>query len=868
MSVVTEPTKLTPMMRQWHEAKMQHEDAILLFRMGDFYELFDQDAIVAAPILELTLTSRDKDKAGLKMAGFPFHAAESYIGKLIEHGHKVAVCEQLEDPKQKVGVVRRGITNVITPGTALEYESSGSSESAFLLSMAVDGDRYSLCALDYTSATFRVTHSTNKQALFDEALRYAPCEIVLSLDDKEAKILAHQLRDARQNRVRVEERRIARVSSSDFAQISLDVLEQKAVALILAYVQELKGHVPSHIANPQRYSIDEQLLIDDATRQNLNLIPKAKADTWNLFSVLDDNKTAMGKRALLQIIKAPLTNVQEIKERQELVCSLYTDHDMRKKVREQLGRFYDLEKLVALMASDKISPRGLAHVRECLAALREITLLSGQGNNPQLRQLLESLPSVEPLYQRLSHELELEPPLWAKDGGIFKPGVFLELDEQKDVMANGQGMLLELEARERQRTGIGSLKIKFTRVFGYYIEITKTNLDKVPPDYIRKQTIANGERYTTDELRLLESKISSAGSLVQSFEEAKFQELCAYAKTFVGILMPIAKQIAYLDNCTSHAEVALRNHFVRPIIEEQDVYITDIKGGWHPIAAEQCKKEGSYFVPNDVSLDATRCSLMLITGPNMAGKSTIMRQVALIQIMAQIGSFVPAQAARLSICDALFARVGASDDMATKRSTFMVEMTETASILHNATRSSLIILDEIGRGTSTYDGLSIAQAVLEHIHDSVKSRTLFATHYHELTMLEGRCERLKNHHVAIDENDDAISFLYTLVQGPCLRSFGIEVARLSGLPSDVLKRAQEILLGLESEAYSSKNTQVSEEPGLFLQQRSLFGVAKNIGEQDHVVDLVDKILGVDINKTTPLQALNKLAAWQRLVQKR
>lgn len=866
MSVVTEPNKLTPMMRQWHEAKMQHEDAILLFRMGDFYELFDQDAIVAAPILELTLTSRDKDKAGLKMAGFPFHAAESYIGKLVEQGHKVAICEQLEDPKQKVGVVRRGITNVITPGTALEYDFSSSRDSAFLLSLAVDNGCYSLCALDYTSATFRVTHSTSEHAILDEALRYAPCEVVLPMDDKEAKRLAYQLREARQNRVRIEERRVTRLSGSDFAHVSLLELEQKAVSVILTYVQELKGNIPSHITNPQRYSIDEQLLIDDATRQNLNLIPKSKADDWNLFSVLDDNKTAMGKRALLQTIKAPLTNMQSIHERHEMVWGFFTDHDVRKKAREQLARFYDLEKLVALMASDRISPRGLAHVRECLAAYAELVLILNQTTGHPMGQRVESLPAVEPLFQRLSFELEAEAPLWVKDGGIFKRGVFLELDEHKDVMANGQNMLLELEARERQRTGIGSLKVKFTRVFGYYIEITKTNLDKVPPDYIRKQTIANGERYTTDELRVLESKISSAGSLVQSFEEAKFQELCDYAKTFINALMPIAKQIAYLDNCTSHAEVALRNHFVRPSMEEKDACITDIKGGWHPIAAEQCKKDGSYFVPNDVMLDGKTCSLMLITGPNMAGKSTIMRQVALIQVMAQIGSFVPAQSARLSICDALFARVGASDDMATKRSTFMVEMTETASILHNATKTSLIILDEIGRGTSTYDGLSIAQAVLEHIHDSVQSRTLFATHYHELTMLESRCERLKNYHVAIDEKGDAISFLYTLITGPCLRSFGIEVARLSGLPTQVLKRAQEILLGLESEGYSHKNPPPSEGAGIV--QANLFNAAKNTGEQDHGMDLVDKILGVDINKTTPLQALNKLAAWQRFVQKR
>lgn len=868
MTHTIETGKLTPMMKQWHEAKSMHQDAILLFRMGDFYELFGHDAILAAPILELTLTSRDKDKSGLKMAGFPFHAADNYINKLVEYGHKVAICDQLEDPKQKVGVVKRGITNVITPGTAIAHDGAAASDLAFLLSIVTDAEGFALSALDYATATFKVTSSNSAETILDEALRLAPRELVIVEDDEQACKLADTLKSKLDSRLRVEKRHTLLGSNSRpaFHHLALSSHEHRAAALILSYVSELKGQIPPHITIPSRYSIEQQLLMDEATRANLDLIPKRRGDNCNLFFVLDETKTVMGKRALLQAIKAPSTSLSEITARHVQVEEMLNDVGLRLKLREVLAGFYDLDKLTALLSSNKISPRGMGNLRECLEAILQVGELLTDAHVPGLQSLIKTLPCLAALRQRLSHELVIDPPLMVRDGGVFKPGVCVELDELRDLMANGHKMLLELEAREREHAGIPSLKIKYTRVFGYYIEITKTHLDKVPKTYVRKQTVANGERYTTEELTMLEAKIASAESQALALEEGAFNELCDYSRTFVGDLLAWSRAVALIDMVASFAECAHKRRFVKPVMLEADACSIDIKAGRHPVLEELCHQEGIYFVPNDSKLDQSECSLMLITGPNMAGKSTIMRQVALIQIMAQIGSFVPATSATLSVCDAIFARVGASDDMATQRSTFMVEMTETAAILHNASPNSLILLDEIGRGTSTYDGLSIAQAVAEYIHDQVRSRTLFATHYHELTELEHRLSRLKNFHVEIDEKPSGIAFLYTLGAGPCLKSFGIEVARISGLPQSVLMRAGEILSGLEHK--DGVPNRVTDHAHETLTQPDLFGKSKKVaGIHKDVTSLVEKIVGADVNRMTPLEALNKLAILQQALRR-
>lgn len=869
---IGEGVKLTPMMEQWWQAKSQHQDAILLFRMGDFYELFGEDAIRAAPILELALTSRDKDKAGLKMAGFPFHAADSYIAKLVERGHKVAICDQLEDPKFSRGVVKRGITNVVTPGTAIESESSSTSEQAFLVGIVSDDNVLALCALELATATFLVTSSLFKEKIIDEAVRLAPKELVILSSDTQAveisEALVKPLKPLQALRVEKKERLAQNiVKDQTFFYGTLSRAEKQAASLVLSYVLELKGALPAHVGKPKRYSIEDQLLMDDATRVNLDLVPKRKGDRHNLFAVLDETKTAMGRRALYQNIKAPSTSQPDIENRHNIVEALLDDDHLRTHVREILTTCYDLEKLTALAASNKIGPRGMGRLRDCLMSVDQIVSAVNASRSKAVKHLLAAMPDASSLRQALAQALVDEPPLNIRDGGIFRAGYDHELDEFKDLMQNGQQLLLDLEIREREETRISSLKVKYTRVFGYYVEVTKTHLDKVPAHYQRKQTVANGERYITTELSELEIKLNMAEERALAIELNKFDELRQKVTEQACALMEIGRTIAHLDLLASFAELASVRALKRPKMMAARERVIDIRAGRHPVVEDICRKDGVYFVPNDVLLDSA-CSLALITGPNMAGKSTIMRQVALIQIMAQIGSFVPACSATLSICDAIFARVGASDDLATGRSTFMVEMSETAAILSNASLNSLILLDEIGRGTSTYDGLSIAQAVAEYIHDELQTRTLFATHYHELTDLEERLPRCKNFHVEVEEKPDLVRFLYTLGRGPCLKSFGIQVARLSGLPNSVLNRAREVLVGLEAKHASVSSNEEICSPMLIAEpknerapQLDLFANKVRDLHHDHI-EVIEKILRLDVNRMTPLQALNRLASWQ------
>jgi DNA mismatch repair protein MutS len=863
--------KLTPMMEQWQSAKRQHPDAILLFRMGDFYELFDQDATIAAPILDLNLTSRNKEKSSYKMAGFPFHAADSYIAKLVEYGHKVAICEQLEDPKLSRGVVKRGITNVLTPGTAIVEEDSYNGLT-FLVSIASENEEIALCGLDLSTATFQIT-SSKSEKIIDELIRLAPRELLLLGNDIYAQEIYQKATrifyGAKSLRMEKRDPQSLQSLKQSFLQQSNNVAKNKALLLILSYLKELKGSLPSHVGAPQHYSIDDQLLMDEATRINLDLLPKKKSDTNNLFSVLNKTKTAMGKRALYQAIIAPSTDKKEIENRHQMVEELLGQVLIRNQLQAILAGIYDMEKLTALASSYRFGPRAMAHLRDCLQRIEEIRHLIKDSPLKLAKDLAVSMPDLSSLNRILTNALTDTPPVNLKDGGVFQTGYDKDLDQLLDLINNGKHKLLELEKREKEKTGIPSLKVKYTRVFGYYIEVTKTHLDKVPQHYLRKQTIANGERYVTEELNELESKMNSAEEKALEIEEQRFLELRQLIIKDGKDLIKLGRKIAYLDLITSFAELAAASSLVKPEIVNKDDRVIEINGGRHPIVEDICLKDGSYFVPNDMILNKDTCLLMLLTGPNMAGKSTIMRQVGLIQIMAQIGSFVPASSAKMSICDAIFARVGASDDLATGRSTFMVEMTETASILNNASIYSLILLDEIGRGTSTYDGLSIAQAVAEYIHDQLQTRTIFATHYHELTSLEKRLNYFFNYHVEIDEKSSDIKFLYTLKAGPCLKSFGIEVAKLSGLPQPVLKRAKDILYDLEArEPMSNLVGKTVETSKINMPQLNLFGVEKKIGleQQSIYMDVIKKIVAININHLTPLKALNKLAAWQNNIR--
>ncbi len=852
LSVASPEIKLTPMMEQWHQAKRKHPDAILLFRMGDFYELFGEDAILSAPILELALTCRDKDKNGLKMAGFPFHSAPAYINKLVEQGHKVAICEQLEDPKATKGIVKRGVVEVISPGTLIENEDSASNTThSFLVSVFRENGAWALCALDISVGTYIATSSNDESKIAEEIIRLHPKEIVVNKDDERAIEFLCALQKNYPSLIWRLEKKILRTKSGG------QIVDQ-AQELLMVYIRELIGALPSHISVPIYYSIDDRLLMDESTRENLDLLPKKKGQQQNLFSVLNYLKTPMAKRQLLEELSAPSTSLSEIEQRQRRVGEFISDERMLHQIREELSACYDLSRLTALTASNKIGPRGLGRLRDCLGIVERIRELLEKSPSEEFSSLARQIPKLSEERAELERALHYSLPLTLKDGDIFQPGYDEKLDEYQQLCNNGQELLLAIEQREKASTGISSLKIKYTRVFGYYLEITKTHLDKVPAHYQRKQTIANGERYATAELNELEYRLNSAQEQKAVREAELFEALRSMITQKAQALIQIATMLSEIDILSSFAEAARLNNWTKPILLAKEEALIAIEGGRHPIIEALLAKNGALFVPNDLTLDSKNKIVALVTGPNMAGKSTIMRQMALIQIMAQIGSFVPARSARLSICDQIFARVGASDDLARGRSTFMVEMSETSHILRQASHYSLILLDEIGRGTSTYDGMAIAQSVLEYLHHEVKARTLFATHYHELTELEKDLAQLKNYHVEVEEKNNQVRFLYTLAEGPALQSFGIQVARLAGLPTSVLNRASTILSTLEAKPHKNsieiKQDNQAKQPGLFVQ------ATPNLSPE------IESLAKLDINRMTPLQAMLKLHGLQNSIR--
>jgi DNA mismatch repair protein MutS len=852
--------KLSPMMEQWRSAKEQHADAILLFRMGDFYELFGEDAVNAAPVLDLTLTSRDKDRSGLKMAGFPAHAAENYIQKLLELGHKVAVCEQLENPKHSKGIVKRGITEVISPGTRMGLEH----EHNYLLSLYSNGNHSALAAIDLSTAHFLVTKSDQSDKILEEISRINPKEIIVLRDDKRSLDLIYsfeaRLKDRAKPRIEKKDKFfIASLAGQAFDSTIFSPEQQIALSLITAYVKDLRGDIPKHIGLPAHYSIDARLLIDEATRENLDLFPQKKGEQFNLYSLLNENKTAMGKRLLSREILAAPTDIGEIEKRHTIVDDLLKNGAMRSFIRDELNRFHDIEKLSSLLVAQKIGPRALRSIAQCLQVVARLKEQIKSAHVLKVYDIIAQLPDLTNIKNSIDDALLEDAPHSLKDGPIFKRGFNKKLDELLELAEDSQSTLLNMEIREREESGIASLKIRYTRVFGYYIEITKSHLVKVPSHYQRKQTVANGERFVTKELSELEYKITMAKEESAEQEISLFEELRESVAKSAADLIKIGKIIAVLDMLTGFAELASLRDWVRPNMLEKEACISEICAGRHPIVEELTKKDGSYFVANDLFLDSKETQVLLVSGPNMAGKSTIMRQAALIQIMAQLGSFVPAKSAKLSICESVFARVGASDDIASGRSTFMVEMTELAHILSSATPYSLVLLDEIGRGTSTYDGMSIAQAVIEYIHENIGARTIFATHYHELCKLSSNLSRLKNMHVEVDECNGKIRFLYTLKEGPALKSFGIHVAERANLPERVIERAYQILASFEDEKPSPP---VQADPIKSAGQLFLFAGEKNLESESSMNETIKRLLALDINRLSPLAALNKLATFQ------
>ncbi len=854
-------------MRQYLEIKDQHPDCIVFFRLGDFYEMFFDDAVVVARALDLTLTTRDKGKENpVPMCGVPHHAAKHYLGKLVQRGFKVAICEQVEDPKVAKGIVRREVVRVVTPGVLLEEDELDPKSAHYLCACIVDGARAGVAHLDVTTGEFAAAE-LDAAELLDELARLEPREVLL--DGASSEPLKARVRaawnpwpegapaDERSARALLASALGREIDDAD--QMGALALRAAAGALFYAQSTQPRGALPLTRLAPYRPA--EHLILDEATRANLELFATLQGQKREgaLLSVLDETRTAMGGRLLRRWLAAPLLDVAQIRRRHDAVGWLVEHAALRAELASELAQIYDLERLAGRVTLGVATPRDLAALAQSLerlprikekldASLKESAL--ARLEHPELLEVGEDL-AAEVAFE-IRQVLVDEPPAQWREGGFCRRGFSPELDELLSLEGGGKEKIVEIEARERERSGIGSLKVRYNRVFGYYLEITRSNLDRVPADYVRKQTLANAERFVTAELAEYEAKILGAEERRLTLELDAFERLRAEVAKASGRLLALAELVARLDALGSLAEVAHVSGYCRPDVDEGLTLAID--DGRHPVV-EKLAAAGR-FVPNDLLLDPDGeggAQLIILTGPNMAGKSTAMRQAALIVLMAQMGSFVPARRARIGIADRIFTRVGASDNLARGDSTFMVEMRETANILRYATRRSLVVLDEIGRGTSTYDGMAIAWAVAEHLHDRIGCKTLFATHYHELTSLERAHPHVRNFSTAVREWKDEVVFLHKVVPGGASRSYGIQVARLAGLSPSVIARAKEIVRALErGEAASGV---ASPDPQLSL----LAPVSPSVREPS---ELEKRVLAIDIDGISPREALALLADLQ------
>ncbi len=859
---------LTPAMKQYVEIKQKYPDCILLYRMGDFYELFFEDAQIAAPVLEITLTSRNKGKEdSVPLCGFPYHAVASYIAKLVEKGFKVAICEQVEDPKLAKGIVKREVIRVITPGLVLDEENLSASENNYLACVFADKSNFGLAFLDISTGEFQVSEFSDRDALILACTGLEFKEMILPLTFPD-KLLVEGLKGQMSSGT------VNNLADEYFApQSSVSILEENftaealdaagirekqtaavAAAAILRYVQETQKILPGHITKLRWYSPQQYLALDDTARRNLELFVTIQDNSkaGALFSLLNETLTPIGARRLRWWLNYPLADAQKIRWRLGAVAEIKENYIVRVNLRKTLTKIYDLERLTGRVALKLATPRDLIALKTSLENIPEIKIMLNDFTAPALQELrvgLKEMPAVVGLIRRAITE---NPPPRTQEGGFIAAGYDEELDKLRSVSRDGKKWIAALENTERQKTGINSLKVGFNNVFGYYIEVTKTNARLVPDSYIRKQTLVNAERYINQELKEFEQTVLNAEEKINQREQELFVTL---RDTVGGNISDIQKNsfaLAELDALCALAEVAEKYRYVCPEISDDDVI--EIKDGRHPVVEASLKKEG--FVPNDTLLDLRENKLLIITGPNMAGKSTYIRQVALIVLMAQMGSFVPANRAKIGVVDKIFTRIGASDSLVKGQSTFMVEMTETAQILKNATSRSLVIIDEVGRGTSTFDGLSIAWAVAEYIHDLHQTgvRSLFATHYHQLTDLVATKTGAKNYNIAIKEWGDKIIFLRKIMEGGTSRSYGIEVARIAGVPQEVIRRAKEILHNLEKGEF--------DEIGMPRIARGAAGGKMTNPQLSLFVEKEDEVMAelknIDISSLSPLEALNKI----------
>jgi DNA mismatch repair protein MutS len=876
---MTEPS--TPLMRQYTTIKKEHPQALLFFRLGDFYELFFEDAVVAARELQITLTSRNKEKGiAIPMCGVPYHSADNYIAKLIRRGFKVAICEQMEDPRVAKKLVRREVTRVLTPGTAADAQL-GSEENNFLACVARSGDAAGFAALDLSTGEFRATEFTGEDAerrIREELLVLRPREVLfassLPLFERVSNVSSQAAAAPRiasfenaswaetplEDWIFAPDYAIPQVENH-FGVLSLEgfglanrAAAATAAGAILHYVRTTQRGSLDHVDRIGFYERQNCLVLDAVTVRNLELIEPLFAGSGEqatLFRCLDCTVTPMGKRLLRAWMLRPSIDAAEINRRLDAVECMVKDLVAREELRRSLDGILDLERLLSRVTLETANPRDLLALAASLGKLPAVHSALSHLHAERLRALHEQCDELADLRERIVSSLEDEPPLTLADGGVIRGGVDPALDDLRDLSRNSKQYIAQIEQRERQRTGIGSLKVKFNSVFGYYLEISKSNLHLAPADYERKQTLVNAERFTTPELKEYEGKVLDAQEKMVEIERRLFAELRNAVAAEARRIRQTALAVAEIDLLAALASLAANRNYCRPSLDESSSEV-EIVDGRHPVI-EQLEISGvaDRFVPNDVYLNGTTHSILLITGPNMGGKSTYLRQAALIVLMAQMGSFVPARSARLGLVDRIFTRIGAADNLARGRSTFMVEMTETAAILNTATPRSLILLDEVGRGTSTYDGLAIAWAAIEYIHANTRAKTLFATHYHELTELADQLSGVKNYHVGVKESGGGIVFLRKVEEGAADKSYGIEVAKLAGLPNDVVTRAREVLAEHESvERSAVKHLAHDETREPAPMQLTIFTPLSQ--------KVVDRLKETDLDRLSPLEALNLL----------
>ncbi len=881
-------SQLSPMMQHYMETKKEYPDCILFYRLGDFYEMFFDDALTVSKELEITLTGKD---CGLSerapMCGVPFHALDSYLYRLVQKGYKVAIAEQMEDPRQAKGLVKREVIRVVTPGTITSSQVLDETKNNYLMGIVYMDGIYGISTADISTGDFMVTEVDSDRELFDEINKFSPSEIICNnafymsgVDMDELKNRYQVVISALDSRFFGEEscRRILMEHFKVGALVGLG-LEDYATGIIAAgavmqYIYETQKSTLEHITTVTPYSTGQYMVIDTSTRRNLELVEtmREKQKRGTLLWVLDKTKTAMGARLLRACIEQPLIHRDEIIKRQNAVEELNMNYISREEICEYLNPIYDLERLIGRISYKTANPRDLIAFRSSLEMLPYIKRILGEFNSELLAELGRELDPLQDIFQLIGDAIVEDPPITVREGGIIKDGYNQEADKLRHAKTEGKNWLAELEAKEKEKTGIKTLKVKFNKVFGYYFEVTNSFKDQVPDYYIRKQTLTNAERFTTDELKQLEDIIMGAEEKLVSLEYDLFCEVRDKIGAEVIRIQKTAKSIAGIDVFCSLSVVATRRNYVKPSINDKGVI--QIKNGRHPVVEQMMRDD--MFVANDTFLDNGKNRLSVITGPNMAGKSTYMRQVALIVLMAQLGSFVPAQEADIGICDRIFTRVGASDDLASGQSTFMVEMTEVANILRNATRNSLLVLDEIGRGTSTFDGLSIAWAVIEHISNSklLGAKTLFATHYHELTELEGTIAGVKNYCIAVKEQGDDIVFLRKIVRGGADKSYGIQVAKLAGVPDSVIARAKEIAEELSDADITARAKEIAEissnitqhkavpKPDeVDMQQLSFFDTVKDD-------DIIRELDSLELSTMTPLDAMNTLYRLQTKLKNR